>query len=163
MAAPSDLILYDGQYDWRRGMDSSLAPLVSDPTSVRLGINVTFRGGRAKTRPGFQQIFLTDDPDYPGSLALYSTGRNSSNVKTGNYFQGAFFYVNKTDPTKSCLIACSGGYVFRIRPVEGFVACPCRNTRCSTPAELSVGTPPAKSTFVRRKSFSSSRTELTSR
>jgi len=122
MASPSDLIVYDGQYDWRRGMDSSLAPQVSDLTSVRLGINVTFRGGRAKTRPGFQQIFLTDDPDYPGSLALYSTGRDASNVKTGNYFQGAFFYVNKTDPNKSCLIACSGGYVFRIRPVEGYVA-----------------------------------------
>lgn len=122
MASLSDLIVYDGQYDWRRGMDSSLAPQVSDLTSVRLGINVTFRGGRAKTRPGFQQIFLTDDPDYPGSLALYSTGRDASNVKTGNYFQGAFFYVNKTDPNKSCLIACSGGYVFRIRPVEGYVA-----------------------------------------
>lgn len=122
MATAADLTMYDGQYDWRRGMDSSLAPQVSDPTSVRLGINVTFRGGRAKTRPGFQQIFLTDDPDYSGSLALFSTGRDSTNTKTGNYFQGAFFYVNKTDPTKSCLIACSGGYVFRIRPVEGFVA-----------------------------------------
>lgn len=122
MATASDLVVYDGQYDWRRGMDSSLAPQISDPTSVRMGINVTFRGGRAKTRPGFQQIFLTDDPDYPGSLALFSTGRDSSNNKTGNYFQGAFFYVNKTDPTKSCLIACSGGYVFRIRPVEGYVA-----------------------------------------
>jgi hypothetical protein len=122
MATPNDSLVYDGQFDWRRGMDSSLAPQVSDPTSVRLGINVTFRKGRPQTRPGFQQIFLTDDPDYPGSLALYSTGRDENNVKTGNYFQGGFFYVNKTDPTKSCLIACSGGYVFRIRPVEGYVA-----------------------------------------
>jgi len=122
MATASDLTVYDGQFNWSRGMDSSLAPQISDPTSVRLGINVTFRGGRAKTRPGFQQIFLTDDPDYPGSLALFSTGRDSTNAKTGNYFQGAFFYVNKTDPTKSCLIACAGGYVFRIRPVEGYVA-----------------------------------------
>ena len=124
MATGAELTLQDGQYDWTRGMDSSLAPQIADPSSVRLGINVTFRGGRAKTRPGFQQIFLTDDPDYPGSLALYSTGRDSSNnnVKTGNFFQGSFFYVNKTDPTKSCLIACSGGYVFRIRPVEGYVA-----------------------------------------
>ena len=122
MAAESDLTLFDGQYNWTRGMDSSLAPQIADPNSVRLGINVTFRGGRAKTRPGFQQIFLTDDPDYPGSLALYSTGRDAQNAKTGNYFQGAFFYVNKTDPNKSCLIVCSGGYVFRIRPVEGYVA-----------------------------------------
>jgi hypothetical protein len=122
MADSPDLTLYDGQYNWTRGMDSSLAPQISDPNSVRLGINITFRGGRAKTRPGFQQIFLTDDPDYSGSLALYTTGRNSTNTKTGNFFQGAFFYVNKTDPTKSCLISCSGGYVFRIRPVEGYVA-----------------------------------------
>lgn len=122
MANASDLTVYDGQYNWIRGMDSSLAPQISDPSSVQLGINVTFRGGRATTRPGNQQIFLTDDPDYPGSLALFSTGRDSTNTKTGNYFQGAFFYVNKTDPNRSCLIACAGGYVFRIRPVEGYVA-----------------------------------------
>lgn len=121
MATESDLILRDGQFDWRGGMNSSVVPVLSDPSSVRLGINVTFRGGRAKTRPGNQQIFLTDDPDSPGSLSLYATGKDSNNVKTGNFFQGAFFYVNKTDPTKSCLIACSGGYVFKIRPVEGFV------------------------------------------
>jgi hypothetical protein len=122
MANAADLTVYDGQYNWVKGMDSSLAPHVADHSTVQMGINVTFRGGRPATRPGNQQIFLTDDPDYPGSLALFSTGRDSSNVKTGNYFQGAFFYTNKTDPTKSCLIACAGGYVFRIRPVEGYVA-----------------------------------------
>jgi hypothetical protein len=111
----------DGQFNWSRGMDSSLVPTISDPTSVRVAVNVTFRGGRAKTRPGFQQIFLTDDPDGPGSLALFSTGRDASNAKVGNYFQGSFFYVNKTDPAKSCLIAVVGGHVFRIRPVEGYV------------------------------------------
>lgn len=115
------LIVNDGQYNWTRGMDSSRSPMASDPNSVRVAINVTFRGGRAKTRPGFQQVFLTDDPDYPGSLALFATGVWNGQ-KTGNLFQGAFFYVNKSNPTKSCIIAVSGGYVFRIRPVEGYVA-----------------------------------------
>jgi len=117
-----NLIINDGQYDWSGGMDSSRSPLNSNKNTVRVGINVTMRGGRAKTRPGFQQVFLTDDPDYPGSLALFSSGKNSSGVKTGNYFQGAYFYVNKSNPDLSCIIAVAGGYVFRISPVQGFVS-----------------------------------------
>ena len=120
-------IVTDGQYDWSKGMDSSRSALISDPKCVNLAVNTTFRGGRAKTRPGFQQIFLTDDPDYPGSLDLFATGKVTNGAtgvvtKTGNYFQGSFFYVNKTDPGKSCLIAVSGGYVFRIAPALGYVA-----------------------------------------
>lgn len=124
-----NLIINDGQYDWSGGMDSSRSPLNSVKNSLRVGINVTMRGGRAKTRPGFQQVFLTDDPDYPGSLALFSSGKkitvsngNAFSEKTGNYFQGAFFYVNKTTPDLSCLIVVSGGYVFRISPVQGYVS-----------------------------------------
>lgn len=122
MATQQEVTLFDGQYNWSRGMDSSVFPAIGDPTSVRMAINTTFRGGRAKTRPGNQQIFLTDDPNYPGSLSLFTTGRDENNIKTGNYFQGAFFYTNKTNPELSCLIACSGGYVFKITPVEGYVA-----------------------------------------
>ena len=119
---PDNLIINDGQYDWSGGMDSSRSPLNSTKNSIRVGINVTMRGGRAKTRPGFQQVFLTDDPDYPGSLALFSSGKNSLGEKTGNYFQGAFFYVNKSNPDLSCIIAVAGGYVFRISPVQGYVS-----------------------------------------
>lgn len=99
------------------GMDSSKAPNLIDKQSYALGVNVVARGGKVKTRPGFEQLDLQSDSADPDALSIFQSG----------YFQGACVYnqpVNRDEPSdvsqggkdKSYIIAVVDGWIFRIDP-----------------------------------------------
>lgn len=126
----------DGQLDWTGGMDSSIVPELAAKDVVVAAINVTFRGGRPKTRPGYVQAFLLDDPEAQAddngkpatSRTLFTSGKDYSGKETGNLFQGAFLYINKQDTFKNYIIAVCSGRVFKIDPISGYV----RRLKCET-------------------------------
>jgi len=119
----------DGQLDWTGGMDASIVPELAAKNCVIHSTNVTFRGGRPKTRPGYVQTFLLDDPEAQAddngkpatSRTLFTSGKDYAGKATGNLFQGAFLYINKQDTFKNYIIAISSGRVFKIDPISGYV------------------------------------------
>lgn len=99
--ADSTLIL-EGQQDFSGGMDSSLSPTLISENAVATAVNITFRGGRPRTRPGFRQVSLV-------------SGDNAGlNVLTNEYFQGAAFYLERRLNYNSCIIGVFGGSVVKI-------------------------------------------------
>jgi len=99
--ADSTLIL-EGQQDFSGGMDSSLSPTLVNGNSVATAVNLTFRGGRPKTRPGFRQVSLV-------------SGANSGlDILTTQYFQGSAFYLERRTNYNSCILGVFGGNVVKI-------------------------------------------------
>ena len=84
-------------------MDSSLSPTLIGDNAVATAVNVTFRGGRPSTRPGFRQVTLSSPPSNSGL-----------NVLANNYFQGSNFYLERRQNYNSCIIAVTGGNVVKI-------------------------------------------------
>jgi len=95
-------LILEGQQDFSGGMDSSLAPTLIGNNAVATAVNITFRGGRPGTRPGFRQVSL-------------SSGTNDGlNSYTNGYFQGAHFYFERRNDYNSAIIAVCGGKVVRV-------------------------------------------------
>jgi hypothetical protein len=96
----------DGFINLEGGMNSSW-PLNTLPQSTcGLGLNVTFRGGKVMTRPGFRQANLIN-------------GQNDGFSSLEEYFQGAFFYFNPASSTHDRLIVIAGGN-FLVIPLDSF-------------------------------------------
>lgn len=92
----------DGFINLDGGMNSSW-PLNTLPQSTcGLGLNVTFRGGKVMTRPGFRQINL-------------GNGLNDGFSKLESYFQGAFLYFNPAISSHDRMIVVCGGHILQIK------------------------------------------------
>jgi len=129
MASTNDIRIVDGQQDWTGGMDGSIVPHLAAKNVVLAAVNCTFRGGRPKTRPGYLQTFLLDDPEAlpqddgrpSSSRTLFQAGLDWKGGKSGNLFQGATLYINKKDSYKNYIIAVCSGRVFKIDPISGYI------------------------------------------
>ena len=99
--ADSTLIL-EGQQDFSGGMNSSLSPTLIPENSVATAVNLTFRGGRPKSRPGFKQI------------GLQGGTPNGLNIFTSRLYQGSLFYAERRDRFNPSIIGVFGGYVIQI-------------------------------------------------
>ncbi|NBO25982.1 MAG: hypothetical protein EBU96_04170 [Actinobacteria bacterium] len=129
MATAQEIRVADGQQDWTGGMDGSVVPHLASKNVVLAAINCTFRGGRPKTRPGYVQTFLLDDPEAlpqddgrpSSSRTLFQAGVDWKGTKSGNLFQGAVLYINKKDAFKNYIIAVCSGRIFKIDPIAGYI------------------------------------------
>jgi len=99
--ADSTLIL-EGQQDFSGGMDSSLSPTLISANAVATAVNLTFRGGRPRTRPGFRQV------------SLFSGAFSGNEAFTKQNFQGSYFYQDSRVGYNSSIIGVFGGYVVKI-------------------------------------------------
>ena len=99
--ADSTLIL-EGQQDFSGGMNSSLSPTLIPENSVATAVNLTFRGGRPKSRPGFRQI------------GLQGGTPNGLNIFTSRLYQGSIFYAERRERYNPSIIGVFGGYVIQI-------------------------------------------------
>jgi hypothetical protein len=99
--ADSTLIL-EGQQDFSGGMNSSLSPTLIPENSVATAVNLTFRGGRPKSRPGFKQI------------GLQGGTPNGLNIFTSRLYQGSLFYAERRERFNPSIIGVFGGYVIQI-------------------------------------------------
>jgi len=99
--ADSTLIL-EGQQDFSGGMDSSLSPTLINGNAVATAVNLTFRGGRPKSRPGFKQI------------GLQGGTPNGLNIFTSRLYQGSIFYAERRERFNPSIIGVFGGYVIQI-------------------------------------------------
>jgi len=99
--ADSTLIL-EGQQDFSGGMNSSLSPTLIPENSVATAVNLTFRGGRPKSRPGFKQI------------GLQGGTPNGLNIFTSGLYQGSLFYAERRERFNPSIIGVFGGYVIQI-------------------------------------------------
>lgn len=99
--ADSTLIL-EGQQDFSGGMNSSLSPTLIPDNSVATAVNLTFRGGRPRSRPGFKQI------------GLQGGSPNGLNLFTSKLFQGSLFYSERREKFNPSIIGVFGGYVIQI-------------------------------------------------
>jgi len=100
--------LIDGFQNQLGGMDSSKSPDLISEASYALGVNVSCRGGKPKTRPPFVQIDLN-----PSST-------DAAEALAGLPFQGGTTYYVPAE-AKTYLIAVYGGRVLKIDPVSGRV------------------------------------------
>ena len=103
-------VFRDGFSSQIGGMDSSRYPNLIGKDYSALGVNLTFRGGRPRTRPQFQQLAYT--------------GTGASYVKYG-YFQGGLNYYNvygNTPASNALLVGVYSGYICVIDPNSGNVA-----------------------------------------
>lgn len=98
--------LRDGFADLIGGMDTSRAPDLISQKHAALGVNVSFRGGKPKTRPAFVQRDLTPS----ASLNLLRDGK----------FQGGISYYS-TELGRSLLIGSYSGWILAIDPIAGTV------------------------------------------
>ena len=129
MASTQEIRISDGQQDWTGGMDGSIVPNLASKDVVLAAINCTFRGGRPRTRPGYLQAFLLDDPEAlpqddgrpSSSRTLFQGGLDWKGDKSGNLFQGAILYITKKDSYKNYIIAVCSGRVFKIDPISGYI------------------------------------------
>jgi hypothetical protein len=99
--ADSTLIL-EGQQDFSGGMNSSLSPTLIPENSVATAVNLTFRGGRPRSRPGFKQVNLQGGTP------------NGLNIFTSRLYQGSSFYAERRENYNPSIIGVFGGYVIQI-------------------------------------------------
>lgn len=100
-------LLQDGAVTLLGGVDEGRAPLLLRQDQVSRAINVTFRGGFAKTRPPFDKKGLVFDRSEFGMWFYF------------HFMQGAEYYESADGLNK---IVCSvGGRIFLIDPGNGFV------------------------------------------
>ena len=91
----------DGFINLETGMNSALPLNSLPPSSCALGLNVTFRGGKVATRPGLQQISL-------------SNGLNNGLSYLDKYYQGACFYFNTLTGKQDRIVVATGGHILII-------------------------------------------------
>lgn len=91
----------DGFIDLEGGMNSAISASSLPTSTCALGLNVTFRGGKVTTRPGFRQVTLVN-------------GMNNGLSFLDDYFQGAAFYFNTSSAVHDRIILVSGGHVLVI-------------------------------------------------
>lgn len=96
----------DGFSDMLGGMDSSRAPDLISERHAALGVNVTFRGGKPRTRPAFAQRSLQEST----GLTKLQDGR----------FQGGIAYYS-TEVGRSILVGVYSGWLLAIDPISGTV------------------------------------------
>ena len=102
MAIADTTLLLEGQRDFSGGMDSSLVPALIPENAVYRAVNVTFRGGTPKTRPGFKQLDL-------------STGINEGlSYFVSGFMQGAYFYQDRRSTKNPSLFAMCKGQLIKI-------------------------------------------------
>ncbi|MEI6870660.1 MAG: hypothetical protein WCL08_00120 [Verrucomicrobiota bacterium] len=87
-------------------MDSSRYPDLIGENYCAMGVNVSFRGGKPKTRPQFKQVAIGDESNSTVKL-----------VRDG-MFQGGICYYS-TSVGRSILIGCYSGWIIAIDPVLG--------------------------------------------
>lgn len=87
----------DGFINLEGGMNSSWPLNTLPQATCGLGLNVTFRGGKVMTRPGFRQMNLAN-------------GNADGLSKLEEYFQGAFFYFNPTSSVHDRIVVMAGGH-----------------------------------------------------
>lgn len=104
--------LSDGFITLERGIDAGKAPSMLGRNQASFAVNVTMRGGFAKTRPAFNNIPLTfvaeTDAEVDDMQAIWETGR----------FQGASTYSYGPYNYIVCAI---GGYIFLVNPTKSEV------------------------------------------
>lgn len=98
--------LKDGGSSALAGMDSSRSPDLIGENYIAFGQNVTCRGGKPRTRPGFTQLALNNS----------QAATQLANLQ----FQGRFEYYDLTIG-QTVIIQVHGGYVLRIDPLTGDV------------------------------------------
>jgi hypothetical protein len=86
-------------------MDSSKAPNLIAPNSVSRAVNVTFRGGTPTTRPGFNQLLLTNATVKPNDGLDYFVD---------GLFQGSYFYQDRRPDFNPCLFSVMSGHIIKI-------------------------------------------------
>ena len=103
----------DGFITLERGIDAGKAPSMLPRNQASFAVNVTMRGGFAKTRPAFNNIPLTFSATLPEEAeamqSIWETGR----------YQGAYNYRYGR---YSYLVCAIGGYIFRIDMPSGVVS-----------------------------------------
>ena len=99
--ADSTLIL-EGQQDFSGGMNSSLAPTLIPENAVATAVNLTFRGGRPRSRPGFRQVGLQGGT--PTGLDILTSELN----------QGVHFYSERRERYNAVILGVFGGNVIKI-------------------------------------------------
>ena len=100
-------MLRDGFSDMVGGMDSSRAPDLISEKHASLGVNVSFRGGKPKTRPAFIQRELND-----------SEGKDL--LEDGRFLGGVAYYSSEVGRT--ILVGVYSGWLLSIDPISGDVA-----------------------------------------
>lgn len=104
--------LSDGFITLERGIDAGKAPNMLGRNQASFAVNVTMRGGFARTRPAFNNIPLTfvaeTDAEVDDMQAIWETGR----------FQGASTYSYGPYNYIVCAI---GGYIFLVNPTKNEV------------------------------------------
>lgn len=106
-----NLYLYDGWQNLSGGMDSSRTPDLIDPSNFSLAVNVTVRGGKPRTRPGFKKITVTPREDLGTEFVEGAFYVNNE------FFLGGDSYYRTSDRT-SYLIANYGGHIVKIDPTQ---------------------------------------------
>lgn len=95
----------DGFITLERGVDAGKSPSMLPRNQCSFAVNVSMRGGYAKTRPGFSNIPLTftdaTDPEAIDIEEIWTTGR----------FQGAYYYSHGP---RNLIICAVGGYIFSV-------------------------------------------------
>ena len=95
----------DGFITLERGVDAGKSPSMLPRNQCSFAVNVSMRGGYAKTRPEFSNIPLTfTDATNPEAIdieEIWTTGR----------FQGAYYYSHGP---RDLIICAVGGYIFSV-------------------------------------------------
>lgn len=102
MPIADNTLILEGQQDFSAGMDSSLSPTLIGNNAVATAVNLTFRGGRPSSRPGFRQVGLQSGINE--GLDKFSEG----------YYQGGVFYEERRRNYNSSIICVINGQVIRI-------------------------------------------------
>lgn len=121
--------IYDGFISLEGGVDAGRQTTLLDPNQVVSAENMTFRGGRAKTRPGFKKLPETlTNPDHSYQTNGIDAGRDANgnpvvihgNTATDAYLNGIFQGAICFSPHEGqdCIMAMIGGRLFKIVPLN---------------------------------------------
>lgn len=106
MAAPPKNEFEDSLFQFSKGMDSGVSPLILPKDKLAFALNATVRNGFITTRPAFQKVAI----NYGGNASLQSA------IEDGQW-QGGCFYKPDFDP--ETLVAQIGGRLFQFTPGAG--------------------------------------------
>jgi hypothetical protein len=120
--------IYDGWTSLEGGVDAGREPTLLAENQVASAENMTFRGGRAMTRPGFKKLaetFTNPDHSYQsdgldagmkagGINYVVIQGNTAEEVYRKGIFQGAICF--SPHEGEDCIVAMIGGRPFKIIP-----------------------------------------------
>lgn len=117
--------IFDGSNTLEAGVDAGRRPNTLQPNQVASADNIVFRGGTAKTRPGFVEIteaFLNSNNSYNpnGSYAgadVVVGGQEALTIYRDGVFQSAAYFAPHTNENPF-IVAMIGGRMFKIVPRE---------------------------------------------